>query len=224
MNILVVEDEEKTASFLKKGLTEQGYNVDVHLRGDEGLEAALKQNYSAMIMDVMLPGIDGWEMMKIIRNKQIETPILFLTARDSIEDRVQGLRLGADDYLIKPFAFSELLARLETIVQRKKLTPVDSMKFEDIEVHLSTQKAFRQGQELSLSPKELQLLVFFISHPGIVFQKKVLAEKVWGLNFDFDTNIVEVSIRRLRQKIDDAYATKLIHTIRGIGNVLKVES
>lgn len=224
MAILVIEDEKKTVAFIEKGLKEHGYQVSTCLDGSEGLQLALSKPFDLIVLDIMLPSMDGWQVMKGLRSHGIETPVLFLTARDSVNDRVQGLRLGADDYLVKPFAFSELLARAEAILRRSRTIPVERVKIEDLELDFVAQRTFRSGKEIALPPKEFQLLALLASHPGLVFQKKALAEKIWGGDFDFDTNIVEVTVRRLRQKMDEGFPVKLIHTVRGMGYVLKVEN
>ena len=219
--ILIIEDEDKTSTFIAKGLTESGYKVQTCSDGSQGFELAGKQPFDLLILDIMLPGMSGWDIIKGLQSQRNTTPVLFLTARNSVDDRVQGLRLGADDYLVKPFAFSELLARVETILRRRQTIAVERVKIADLEIDFVGQRVLRSGQEIQLAPKEFQLLAFLASHPGLVFQKKVLAEKIWGLDFDFDTNIVEVTVRRLRQKMDEAYPVKLLHTIRGAGYVLK---
>lgn len=221
MRLLIIEDEDKTAAYLAKGLGENGFIVDVSHDGQDGLFQATQHHYDIIIVDVMLPKLSGWEIVKEIRRVQSDVRILFLTARDSIEDKVKGLELGADDYLIKPFAFSELLARIRTLLRRGSTQQSEHITIADLSIDLLKHKATRGSQRLDLSPKEFALLVFLAQHPGEVLSRTLIAERVWDIHFDCDTNIIDVAIRRLRQKIDDGFDVKLIHTVRGIGYVFE---
>ena len=221
MKILVVEDEEKTAGYLRKGLTEQGFIVDVCNQGDEGLIAARSSGYDLIILDVMLPELDGWSVLTELRKTGHETPVLYLTARDAVQDRVKGLDLGANDYLVKPFAFSELLARIRNILRRSPGRLPDVLQVADLEIDFIRHKASRAGQRLDLTPKEFALLSLLARRQGEVLTRTLIAEQVWDMNFDSDTNVVDVHVRRLRSKADDPFDKKLIHTVRGVGYVLE---
>ena len=221
MKILVVEDEPKTASYLRNGLVEHGFVVDVSTRGDDGLHAALTGEYELVILDVMLPERDGWSLLSSLRAAGRSTPILFLTARDTVQDRVKGLELGADDYLVKPFAFSELLARVRSVLRRGPSRHPDVLRFADLEVDATRHHAFRDGRRLDLTPKEFLLLSLFVRRAGEVLSRTFIAEHVWDMNFDPGTNVVDVHVRRLRSKVDDPFERKLIRTVRGLGYVLE---
>ena len=221
MRILVVEDEKKTAAYLQKGFSEQGFVVDVANEGEDGLHLARSGNYDLIILDVLLPQRDGWYILAEIRRSGMQTPVLFLTARDTIPERVKGLELGADDYLVKPFAFSELLARVRNILRRGPARQPETLRIADIEIDLLGHKAMRAGTRLDLTPKEFALLSLLASRAGEVLSRTCIAERVWDMNFDSDTNVVDVAVRRLRGKVDDPFATKLIHTVRGVGYVLE---
>ena len=220
MRLLIVEDEPRQAEFLKKGLMENGYVVDVAVTGIEGRHLALEGEYDLILLDVMLPGLDGFGVLKSLRERK-HTPVLMLTARDKLDDRVRGLQEGADDYLVKPFAFSELLARIQALLRRGRTQEVSQMKLLDLEVDLLKRKAFRAGQRLNLTAKEFTLLVLLLRRQGQILSRTSIAEQVWDMNFDSATNVVEVAIRRLRAKLDDPFATKLLHTERGMGYVLE---
>lgn len=222
MRVLLVEDDTKTASYLKKGLTENGFIVDIADNGKDGLFYALNHPFDVLILDAMLPELDGWSVMKSIRQQNKNLSILMLTARDTVEDRVKGLDMGADDYLVKPFAFSELLARLRSLL-RRGLNEQHNLVIEvaDLEVNLREHKASRAQQRLLLTAKEFALLALLAKHKGEFLSRTIIAEQVWDMNFDSDTNIVDVMIRRLRQKVDDPFSKKLIHTARGVGYVLE---
>jgi len=217
MRILIIEDEEKTAAFLSKGLKENGFSVDTASNGIDGLSALEQNNYDLAILDIMLPLLDGWSVLSVLRNKDSQTRVLLLTARDSVEDRVKGLELGADDYLVKPFAFSELLARIRTLLRRGTATEIQKIQCADLEIDAIKHRVTRNDVRIDLTPKEFQLLLLMARRPGEVFSRTVIAEQVWDMNFDSDTNVVDVAIRRLRNKVDDPFENKLIHTIRGVG-------
>jgi two-component system, OmpR family, copper resistance phosphate regulon response regulator CusR len=229
MRLLVIEDEPKLADYLQKGLSENGYVVDVARNGIEGRHLATEGDYQAVLLDVMLPGVDGWGVLKAIRSSGANgsTPVLMLTARDKVEDRVRGLQDGADDYLVKPFAFSELLARVNALLRRGQATNATSttqMQLADLQIDLLSRKAVRAEQRLDLTAKEFALLTLLLRRRGQVLSRTTLAEQVWDMNFDSDTNVVEVAVRRLRAKLDDPFDTKLLHTVRGMGYVLEMRS
>ena len=224
MKILVVEDEPKTSAYLKRGLEENGFVVDVAETGEDGGSLAETQPYDLIVLDVQLPGRDGWNVVTELRRRGIETPVLFLTARDAVRDRVRGLELGADDYLVKPFAFSELLARIRSLLRRGPVRQSTVLRLEDLEVDLARHRAERAGRTLDLTPKEFQLLSFLLQRCGEVLSRTLIAEQVWDINFDSDSNLVEVHMRRLRSKVDEPFERKLIHTVRGVGYVLEKRS
>jgi two-component system copper resistance phosphate regulon response regulator CusR len=221
MRALIIEDETKTASYLRKGLAESGFVVDTASDGEEGLHQALENAYDVIVCDVMLPRMDGWTIVSRLRERGVATPILLLTARDAVPDRVRGLELGADDYLVKPFAFSELLARIRSVLRRGSSRPLETYQAADVQIDVVRHRATRSGRELNLSPKEFALLSLFVRRAGEVLSRTIIAEQVWDMNFDSDTNVVDVAVRRLRRKVDDPFDQKLIHTIRGVGYVLK---
>ncbi|KJH77361.1 MULTISPECIES: heavy metal response regulator transcription factor [Pseudomonas] len=223
MRILVVEDEAKTADYLRKALTESGYVVEIALNGLDGQHLAQESEFDLIILDVMLPGLDGWQLLQIIRRKW-QTPVLFLTARDSVDDRVKGLELGADDYLVKPFSYAELLARVRTLLRRGPPREVEHFVVGDLSLDLLRRKVTRGGERLILTNKEFALLHLLLSREGEVLSRSLIASQIWQMNFDSDTNVVDVAIRRLRAKVDDPYPLKLIHTVRGIGYMLEVQS
>jgi two-component system copper resistance phosphate regulon response regulator CusR len=221
MKLLVVEDEEKSAAYLKKGLGEQGFVVDVVHNGEEGLHLAKTGEYDLIVLDVMLPDRDGWQLLAALRAARKETPVLFLTARDGVEDRVKGLQLGADDYVVKPFAFSELVARIHTIMRRGGAKASLVVNVDDLEIDFVRHRVERGGRRIDLTPKEFLLLSLLARRTGHVLSRTLIAEQVWDMNFDSDTNVVDVHVRRLRAKVDDPFERKLIHTIRGVGYVLE---
>ncbi|MFM0005882.1 heavy metal response regulator transcription factor [Paraburkholderia dipogonis] len=222
MRILVIEDELKTAAYLRKGLEESGYAVDVANDGPQGLILAQEEEYDVIVLDVMLPGMDGWTIVKTLRNTRT-TPVMFLTARDDVDDRVRGLELGADDYLVKPFAFVELLARVRTLARRGPPRESELSKVGDLEMDVNRRRVKRGGIRIDLTPREFSLLQLLARRQGEVLSRTQITSYVWDMNFDSDTNVVEVAIRRLRTKIDDNFPVKLIHTVRGVGYVLEVK-
>jgi len=221
MRLLIVEDEPKTASYLKKGLTENRFVVDTASDGEEGVFLGTTHAYDLIILDVMLPKMNGYSILALLRHQGVKTPVLFLTAKDSIEDRVKGLERGADDYLVKPFAFSELLARIRVILRRGQMNSTELLSIANLEIDLLRHKAHRGDQRLDLTPKEFSLLSLLARRVGEVVSRTVIAEQVWDMNFDSDTNVVDVAVRRLRSKVDDPFPKKLIHTIRGVGYVME---
>lgn len=221
MRILVIEDEQKLAHYLHKGLTEHNYVVDVAGDGVDGLHAALEGSYDLVILDVMLPGMDGFGILAGLREVK-DTAVLMLTARDKVEDRVRGLEAGADDYLVKPFAFSELLARIHALSRRGRGQESTLLQLADLELDLARRRATRANVRLDLTAKEFTLLALLLRRQGQVLSRTLLAEQVWDMNFDGDTNVIEVAVRRLRAKIDDPFETKLLHTVRGMGYVLEL--
>jgi len=226
--ILLVEDQATAAAYLSQGLKEEGMVVDVARTGPDGLHQLLTADYDLAILDVMLPGLDGWAILETIRRAQRQTPVLFLTARDAVDDRVRGLELGAEDYLVKPFAFSELLARVRVILRRndRSLLQAEPTVFElaDLKLDLLKHRTTRGNDRLDLTPKEFALLSLLIRRAGEVQSRTVIADQVWEMHFESDTNVVEVAVRRLRTKLDDPYPVKLLHTVRGVGYVLDVRN
>jgi two-component system, OmpR family, copper resistance phosphate regulon response regulator CusR len=222
MKILIVEDEAKTGDYLRQGLSEAGFTVDLVRNGLDGMHEGLSGEHDLLILDVNLPGLDGWQVLKALRAAGRELPVLFLTARDQVEDRVKGLELGADDYLVKPFAFSELLARVRTLLRRGRVREAEMLTLADLELDVLKRRATRAGQRIDLTAKEFALLELFLRRPGEVLSRSFIASQVWDMNFDSDTNVVEVAIRRLRAKVDDDFAPKLIHTLRGMGYVMEI--
>ena|SRR3990167_4897953 len=222
MKILIVEDEQKTGDYLKQGLSEAGFVVDLVRDGLDGVHQALTNDYELVVLDVMLPKLDGWQVLQRIRQGGKHMPVLFLTARDQIEDRVKGLELGADDYLVKPFAFSEMLARVRTLLRRGKAKEPELLQVADLELDILRRRVTRAGKRIDLTAKEFTLLELLIRRQGEVLPRSLIASQVWDMNFDSDTNVIEVAMRRLRAKIDDDFEPKLIQTIRGMGYVLEI--
>lgn len=221
MKILIVEDEVKTADYLHRGLSEQGHVVDVARTGGDGRDLAQNGEYDVVVLDVMLPQIDGYGVLRALRARK-GTPVLMLTARDTVDDRVRGLREGADDYLVKPFSFLELLARIEALGRRGRAQEPTLITVGDLTVDLLGRKAVRCGARLELTAKEFALLALLARREGQILSKTVIAAQVWDMNFDSNTNVIEAAIKRLRVKVDEPFATKLLHTIRGMGYVLEV--
>src|SRR6059058_975318 len=221
MRILLIEDEKKTAAYLAKGLGEAGFQVTTAADGEAGMDVALAKTFDLFIIDIMLPKRDGWSIVATLKRKEIRTPILLLTARDSVRDRVKGLELGADDYLVKPFAFSELLARVRSVLRRAPQRQAEHLRIADLEIDMRRHKATRSRIPLNLTPKEFLLLAHLVRSAGEVVSRAEIAEQVWDIGFKTDTNVVDVVVRRLRAKVDDPFKTKLIDTIRGVGYVLK---
>jgi len=220
VRILIVEDEPKTAAYAQKGLSEHGFVVDIAANGVDGRHLALSSDYDLIVLDVMLPGADGWTVLREIRDRK-HTPVLFLTARDDVADRVKGLELGADDYLVKPFAFSELLARVRSVLRRGAKQTGERLQVADLEVDPRKRRVSRGDKKIDLTAKEFALLDYLVRNCGEVLSRTLIAEHVWDMNFDSDTNVVDVAMRRLRAKVDDPFEVKLIRTIRGVGYVLE---
>lgn len=217
MRILVIEDELKAGEYMRNGLTEAGYVVDVATNGVDGLHLAQEFLYDLILLDVMMPEMDGWEVMRNLENR-VNTPVLFLTARGTLEDKLKGLALGADDYLVKPFSFAELLARIRVALRRGvQVRQAEILEMADLQMDIPKRRVVRGGIRLSLTNKEFNLLHLFLLHEGQVLSRSAIASRVWDMNFDSDTNVVDVAVRRLRQKIDDPFARKLIHTVHGVG-------
>lgn len=224
MKILIVEDEIKIGDYLKQGLSEAGFAVELARNGLDGHHLAMTELYDLIILDVMLPDVDGWRIVQALRDAGKNIPVLFLTARDTVDDRVKGLELGADDYLVKPFAFAELLARVRTLLRRGTAAVIDTtIKVADLELDLMRRRVMRGGRRIQLTAKEFALLELLMRRKGEVLPRSLIASQVWDMNFDSDTNVIDVAIRRVRAKIDDSYDTKLIHTVRGMGYMLDMD-
>ena len=225
MRLLVVEDEIKTGDYLRQGLAEAGFQVSLVRNGLDGHHLAMTESFDLIVLDVMLPDVDGWRIVQSLREAGRQTPVLFLTARDRVDDRVKGLELGADDYLVKPFAFAELLARVRTLLRRGSAPPLsDQLKVADLVLDLPRHRVTRAGLKINLSHKEFCLLELLVRRQGEVLPRSLIASQVWDMNFDSDTNVIDVAIRRLRAKIDDDFEPRLIHTVRGMGYKLDVEA
>jgi len=218
---LVVEDDAKTGEYLKKGLGESGYAVDWTRNGADGLHMATETAYDLVVLDVMLPGLNGWQVMQALRARQ-DVPVLFLTARDQLQDRIQGLELGADDYLVKPFSFTELVLRIRTLLRRGVVREADQLRLADLHIDVLRRRVTRMGTTIALTNKEFTLLHLLVRREGEVLSRTLIASQVWDMNFDSDTNVVDVAIKRLRAKIDRPFEPKLIHTVRGMGYVCEV--
>jgi len=222
MKILLVEDEKGIARFVKKGLLEHAFEVDLASEGEEGLSLALQRSHDLIILDILLPKMDGLEILTRLRAAAIQTPVIFLTAKDSEEDIVRGLNAGADDYLTKPFSFNELLARVHALLRRGKIvSPATRLQIADLILEVDGHRVFRGKEKIDLTPKEYALLEFFMRHPGEIITRTMINEKVWDYHFDTSTNIVEVHVSHLRNKIDKDFEPKLLHTVKGVGYVLE---
>ena len=223
MRILIIEDDNDVASYLSKGLKESGYVADVADNGRTGLQMATSENYDLLIVDRMMPEMDGLTVIKTLRSENYKTPVLVLSALGEVDDRVQGLRAGGDDYLVKPFSFSELLARIEALLRRaqKQQEVITALQVEDLQMDLLARTVKRAGQTIDLQPREFRLLEYFMRNPGQVLTRTMLLEKVWDYHFDPQTNVIDVHISRLRAKIDKDFETPLLHTVRGAGYVLR---
>jgi two-component system copper resistance phosphate regulon response regulator CusR len=224
MKLLIVEDEPKTGEYLRQGLAESGFVTDLAQNGVDGLHLALSDEYDLIVLDVMLPELNGWQLLQTLRRSNRDTPVLFLTARDQVEDRVKGLELGADDYLVKPFAFTELLARIRSILKRGRTIASEptTLAIADLELDLLRRRVYRAGKKIELTAKEFSLLELFMRRQGEVLSRSLIASQVWDMNFDSDTNVIDVAVRRLRNKVDVPFEPKLIQTIRGMGYVLEM--
>lgn len=232
MRLLIIEDDPKTREFLSKGLREEGYSADSVANGLLGVEAAEDRLYDLVVLDVMMPGWDGWTTLAELRARKITTPVLFLTARDSVPDKVKGLELGAEDYLVKPFAWSEFMARVKNVLRRNSganqvalgMANSDSVRIDNLEIEFSRMKARRAGKAVDLTAKEFLLLAYLARRAGQVLSRTTLAEQVWDMNFSTDSNAVDVAMGRLRKKLDEGHPIKLIHTLRGLGYTLEARS
>ena len=221
MRILVIEDEKKVAHFIEKGLREHAFTVDVAHDGEDGFFMATGEEYDCIVLDILLPKMDGYELLRAIRSRSIKTPVIFLTAKDAVDDRVKGLELGSDDYLVKPFVFAELLARIRVLIRRGKEKKVDKLKVGDLSLNLLTRTVVRAGKKIELTPKEYSLLQYLMQNRGRVLTRTMISENVWGYDFDTFTNVIDVHINALREKVDRGFPTRLIHTVRGVGYVLE---
>ena len=222
MRILLVEDDKGIARFVKKGLLENSFSVDVASNGEEGLEFALYKGYELIILDILLPKMDGREILRRLREREIQTPVIFLTAKDSENDIVNGLNLGADDYLTKPFSFNELLARLQALLRRgKSIAPFSRLQMANLILEIEGHRVFREKEKIELTPKEYALLEFFMRHQGQIITRTMISEKVWDVHFDTSTNIIDVHVSHLRNKIDKDFEPKLLYTVKGVGYVLE---
>jgi two-component system, OmpR family, copper resistance phosphate regulon response regulator CusR len=223
VNILIVEDEPKTGDYLRQGLREAGFRVDLATSGPDGLHLALEGQHDLVILDIMLPGMNGWQVLQSLRSHGRQMPVLFLTARDQVEDRVKGLELGADDYLVKPFSFAELLARVRVILRRGKTgQETTTLQLADLELDLLRRRVTRAGRRIDLTAKEFGLLELLMRRQGEVLPRSLIASQVWDMNFDSDTNVIEVAVRRLRAKVDEGFDVRLIQTVRGMGYVMEM--
>ncbi|MGB8320847.1 MAG: response regulator transcription factor [Ignavibacteriaceae bacterium] len=223
MRILVVEDEKKVASFIKKGLEEEYYSVDTAFDGKEGFRLALNEEYDLIILDVMLPYKDGFTVLKELRSNNIQTPVLFLTAKNSLTDKIEGLNIGADDYLTKPFSFEELVARARALLRRISVSKTTDLKAGDLTLDTQSHKVIREGNEITLTPKEYAILEYLIRNKNKIISRTILTEHVYDYHFDTDTNVIDVYINKLRNKIDKGFEKQLLNTVRGIGYMIKDE-
>jgi len=222
MRILLVEDDKGIVRFVRKGLLENSFSVDVAANGEEGLNAVLHMKYDLVVLDILLPKMDGREVLKRLRSTDVQTPVVFLTAKDSEGDIVHGLNLGADDYLTKPFSFNELLARIQAILRRERVVNLSSrFQVSNLILEPDGHRVFREKAKIELTPKEYALLEFFMRHPGEIITRTMISEKVWDVHFDTSTNIIDVHVSHLRNKIDKDFEPKLLHTVKGVGYVLE---
>jgi heavy metal response regulator len=222
MRILLVEDDKGIARFVKKGLLENSFSVDVASNGEEGLELALYKGYELILLDILLPKMDGREILRRLREREIQTPVIFLTAKDSENDIVNGLNLGADDYLTKPFSFNELLARIQALLRRgKAIAPFSRLQVANLILETEGHRVFREKAKIELTPKEYALLEIFMRHPGEIITRTMISEKVFDYHFDTATNVIDVHFSHLRNKIDKKFEPKLLHTVKGVGYVLE---
>jgi heavy metal response regulator len=225
MKILLVEDDKGIIRFVKKGLLENSFLVDVAFDGEEGLRSALQKSYDLIVLDILLPKMDGREVLKRMRGMEIQTPVIFLTAKDSESDIVYGLNLGADDYLTKPFSFNELLARIHALLRRgKTVAPASTLRVADLVLEVDGHRVFRDKIKIELTPKEYALLEFFMRHSGQIITRTMISERIWDYHFDTSTNVVDVHVSHLRNKIDKDFEPKLLHTVKGIGYVMEDRS
>ena len=222
MRILLIEDDKGISRFIKKGLLENSFSIDVAYDGEEGLHSAVRMKYDLIVLDILLPKMDGREILKKLREREIQTPVIFLTAKDSESDIVKGLNLGADDYLTKPFSFSELLARIQAILRRGKTESLSArLQVANLNLEPDGHRVFREKTKIELTPKEYVLLEFFMRHPGEIITRTMISEKVWDVHYDTSTNIIDVHVSHLRNKIDKDFEPKLLHTVKGVGYVLE---
>ncbi|TCW75485.1 DNA-binding response regulator [Burkholderia sp. SRS-46] len=222
MKALIIEDDRKTRDFIQRGLGENGFTVDQAENGEDGLHLAVTGHYDIIVLDVMMPKKDGWSVLRELRDAGSVAPVIFLTAKDTVDDRIQGLENGADDYLVKPFSFSELLTRIRTVLRRSPALLPETIQVGDLSLSLTRHRAVRGGKLLQLTPKEFALLTLLAQRPGEVVSRAVIADRIWDVNFDTDTNVIDVAVRRLRAKVDEGFPQKLIHTVRGVGYVLEI--
>lgn len=224
MRVLLVEDDDRVASFVRRGLVEEGFSVDLSRDGPDAFHQVLHESYDVMVLDILIPLMDGFEVLEEIRRQGCRVPVLILSAKDGVEDRIRGLNEGADDYLVKPFNFAELTARIRALLRRRSDIEQSCVRVGDLEVDLAARKVTRSGKRIGLTPKEFSLLEYFARNHGTVVTRTMIAEHVWDQHFDSFTNVIDVYVRYLRLKIDDAFPTKLIHTVRGVGYVLSEDA
>ena len=224
MRVLLVEDDDRVASFVRRGLVQEGFSVDLSPDGLDAFHQVLHESYDVMVLDILIPFMDGFEVLGQIRRQGCRVPVLILSAKDGVEDRIRGLNEGADDYLVKPFSFDELTARIRALLRRRSDVEQSVVRVGDLEMDLAARKVTRSGERINLTPKEFSLLEYLVRHRDTVVTRTMIAEHVWDQHFDSFTNVIDVYIRYLRSKIDDAFTTKLIHTVRGVGYVLSEET
>jgi len=224
MRVLLVEDDRTVSSFIRRGLVQEGFSVDVSRDGRDAFHQALHQPYDVIVLDVLIPFMDGFEVLGQIRKQGCRVPVLILSAKDGVEDRIRGLNVGADDYLVKPFSFAELVARIRALLRRGSDLGQSVLRVGDLEIDLVARKVTRNGRRISLTPKEFSLLEYLVRNRGNVLTRTMIAEHVWDQHFDSFSNVIDVCVRCLRAKVDDPFRTKLIHTVRGVGYVLSEEA